>query len=78
MSELRARGVENILVALIDGLSGFPEAIEAVFPKTQVHSCIVHLVRRSLAYVSYRDRKPMAAALRQISRATTIAGAEGR
>jgi putative transposase len=76
MTELQARGVEDILIALIDGLSGFPDAIHAVFPQTQVHTCIVHLVRRSLAFVSYKDRKRVAALLRALYRAETIAGAE--
>jgi len=76
MTELKARGVEDILIALIDGLSGFPEAIHAVFPQTQIHTCIVHLVRRSLAFVSFKDRKRVAAQLRGIYRAETIAGAE--
>jgi putative transposase len=76
LTELQARGVEDILVALIDGLTGFPEAIQAVFPQAQIHTCVVHLVRRSLAYVSYQDRKRVAAALRAIYRAETVAGAE--
>lgn len=76
MTELKARGVDDILIALIDGLAGFPQAIEAVFPQTQIHTCIVHLVRNSLAFVSYKDRKRVAAMLREIYRAETIAGAE--
>ena len=76
LTELQSRGVEDILVALIDGLTGFPEAIQAVFPQTQIHTCVVHLVRRSLAYVSYQDRKRVAGALRAIYRAETVAGAE--
>lgn len=75
MTELKARGVEDILIALIDGLTGFPEAIQAVYPQTQIHTCIVHVVRRSLAFVSYKDRKRVAAKLRLIYRAETIAGA---
>jgi putative transposase len=76
MTELKARGVEDILIALIDGLTGFPDAIHAVFPQTQIHTCIVHLVRRSLAFISYKDRKRVAAMLRTIYRAETIAAAE--
>lgn len=76
MTELRARGVEDILIALIDGLTGFPEAIQAVFPQAQVHTCVVHVVRRSLAFVSFKDRKRVAALLRTIYRAETVAGAE--
>jgi putative transposase len=71
MTELQSRGVEDILIALIDGLTGFPEAITAVFPQTQVHTCVVHLVRRSLAYVGWQDRKRVAEALRAIYRAET-------
>jgi putative transposase len=76
MSELKTRGVDDILIALIDGLTGFPEAIQAVYPQAQIHTCIVHVVRRSLAFVSYKDRKRVAALLRTIYRAETIAGAE--
>jgi putative transposase len=75
LTELTNRGVQDILIALVDGLSGFPEAITAVFPQTQIHHCVVHLVRRSLSYVSWADRKSVAAALRMIYRAPTIAAA---
>jgi len=78
MSELRSRGVEDILIALIDGLKGFPEAITSVFPQTQIHHCVVHLVRQSLAYVSWQDRKKVAAALKAIYRAPTLAAAESQ
>src|SRR5690349_4563492 len=71
MNELKERGVEDILIAVVDGLKGFPEAISAVFPKTQVQACVVHLIRTSLAYVSYKDRKLVAAALKEIYRART-------
>ena len=66
MTELMNRGVQDIFIACVDGLKGFPEAIEAVFPKTQVQLCIVHLVRNSLNYVGWRERKTVAADLRQI------------
>ena len=69
MTELRERGVEDILIAVVDGLKGFPEAIAAVFPRTQVQACIVHLIRNSLDLVSYKDRKAVAAALKEIYRA---------
>jgi len=72
MTELQNRGVEDILIALIDGLVGFPDAITAVFPQTQIHHCVVHLVRRSLTYVSWTDRKRVAQALREIYRAPTV------
>jgi putative transposase len=71
MNELKARGVADILIAVVDGLKGFPEAISAVFPKTQVQACVVHLIRRSLDFVSYKDRKEVAAALKEIYRART-------
>jgi putative transposase len=69
MNELRSRGVEDVLIAIVDGLKGFPEAITAVFPQAQVQTCIVHLIRHSLAFVSYKDRKAVAAALKQVYRA---------
>jgi putative transposase len=67
MTELKNRGVEDILIAVVDGLKGFPEAILAVFPDATVQACIVHLLRQSLAFVSYKDRKPVAAALNSTS-----------
>ena len=76
LTELQGRGVADILIALIDGLTGFPEAITAVFPQAQIHTCVVHLVRRSLAYVGWRERKGVAEALRQIYRAETVPAAE--
>jgi transposase-like protein len=75
MTELKSRGVEDILVALVDGLVGFPEAITTVFPQAQVHHCVVHLVRQSLAYASWKERKTIAGALRAIYRAPTEAAA---
>src|SRR3712207_5893958 len=71
MNELKDRGVQDILIAVVDGLKGFPEAISAVFPKTQVQACIVHLFRSSLDYVSHEDRKAVAAALKAVYRART-------
>jgi len=76
MSELKGRGVNDILIALIDGLKGFPEAINAVFPQTQIHHCVVHLVRQSLSYTSWKDRKKVALELRMIYRAPTEKAAE--
>jgi putative transposase len=75
MTDLHTRGVEDLLVALIDGLPGFPEAVTRVFPQTQIHTCVVHVVRRSLAFVSYKDRKAVAKALRAIYQADTPAAA---
>ncbi len=76
MNELKNRGVEDVLIAVVDGLKGFPEAITAVFPQTQVPTCIVHLIRNSLNFVSYKDRKAVAAALKQIYRAKDAAAGE--
>jgi len=69
MNELKNRGIADILIAVVDGLKGFPEAINAVFPLTQVQTCIVHMIRHSLDFVSWKDRKPVAAALKEIYRA---------
>jgi len=76
MNELRNRSVEDILLAVVDGLKGFPEAIRAVFPEAVVQTCIVHLLRHSLDFVSWKDRKPVAAALKDIYRAVDPAAAE--
>ena len=70
-NELKTRGVEDCFIACVDGLKGLPEAIEAVYPHTQVQLCIVHQVRNSLKYVSWKDRKHVAADLRAIYTATT-------
>ena len=70
MAELKNRGVEDILIAVVDGLKGFPDAITAVFPQAQVQTCIVHLIRNSLDFVSYKDRRAVAAALKAIYKAT--------
>ena len=69
MNELKTRGVGDILIAVVDGLKGFPEAISAVFPQAVVQTCIVHLIRHSLEFVSWKDRKPVVPALRAIYRA---------
>jgi putative transposase len=69
MNELKARGVEDILMAVTDGLKGFPEAIEATFPQTVVQTCIVHLVRHSLDFISRKDREAVVPELRAIYRA---------
>ncbi len=71
MNELRDRGVLDILITVVDGLKGFPEAIAAGFPKTQVQACVVHLIRNSLDFVSYKDRRAVAAALKEVYRART-------
>jgi putative transposase len=76
VTELKNRGVQDIFIACVDGLKGFPEAIEAVFPKAQVQLCIVHMVRHSLRYVSWKQRKEVAADLKSIYNAPTIDQAE--
>lgn len=76
LTELKNRGVKDILIACVDGLKGFPEAIEAAFPKTQVQLCIVHLVRHSLNFVSWKQRKEMADDLKSIYSASTVDQAE--
>jgi putative transposase len=69
LNDLRQRGVEDVLIACVDGLTGFPDAIAAVFPQTWVQTCIVHQIRSSMRYVSYQDRRKVAAALKPIYRA---------
>jgi putative transposase len=69
MNEIKNRGVEDVLIAIVDGLKGFSEAITAVFPQATVQTCIVHLLRHSLDFVSWKDQKPVAAALKDIYRA---------
>jgi putative transposase len=66
LTELKQRGVADVLIFCVDGLTGFPEAIEATFPHSTVQTCLVHQVRNSLKFVSYKDRKPIAADLRKI------------
>lgn len=76
LTELENRGLEDIFIACVDGLSGFPEAINTVYPKAQVQLCIVHQVRNSLKYVSYKDRKAVAADLKKIYQSATVDEAE--
>jgi putative transposase len=71
LSELKNRGLEDVLIMAVDGLKGFPEAIEAVYPRTQVQLCLVHMVRNSLRYVSWKHRKGVARDLRKIYTAPT-------
>jgi putative transposase len=75
LTELRNRGVQDILIAAVDGLTGFPDAIEAVFPKTQVQLCIVHLIRGSLRYVSWKERKVVVRDLKTIYQAPSLEAA---
>lgn len=76
VTELKNRGVKDIFIACVDGLKGFPEAIEAMFPNTQVQLCIVHMVRHSLNYVSWKQRKEVADDLKLIYQAPTLQQAE--
>jgi putative transposase len=76
LTELKNRGVRDILIACVDGLKGFPQAIESVFPETRIQLCIVHLVRASLNYVGWKERKQVAADLKLIYRAATEVQAE--
>jgi putative transposase len=76
LSELRSRGVKDIYLVCVDGLKGFPQAIESIFPKAQVQLCIVHMVRASLRYVTWQDRKKVVADLKPIYRAVTADEAE--
>ena len=76
LTELKNRGVKDILIACVDGLKGFPNAIETVFPQAQIQLCLVHLVRASLNYVNWKERKAVAADLKQIYRAATVDEAE--
>lgn len=71
LTELRNRGLEHILIACVDGLTGFPEAVETVYPKARVQLCIVHMVRNSLRYVSWKDYRKVAADLKNIYRSAT-------
>jgi putative transposase len=75
-NDLRTRGVLDILIAVTDGLTGMPAALEAIFPQTTLQTCIVHLIRNSLDYASWKDRKPLAAALRPIYAAASAEAAE--
>jgi len=76
LTELKNRGVKDIFIGCVDGIKGFPEAMETVFPATQVQLCLVHMVRHSLSYVGWKERKAVAADLKAIYRAATVAQAE--
>lgn len=76
LTELNQRGIKDILIACVDGLTGFPDAINAVFPKTKIQLCIVHLVRNSLRYVSYKDMKAVASDLKSVYNSLNIEQAE--
>lgn len=78
MNDLRTRGTRDILIAVVDGLKGFPEAIGAVFPETTVQTCVIHLIRNSLAFVSWKDRKQIMPDLKAIYRAESAEAALDR
>jgi putative transposase len=78
MSELKNRGVQDILIAVVDGLKGFPEAITSVFPSTVVQTCIVHLIRYSMQFASWRERKQIAAGLKPVYQAESEQAARER
>lgn len=73
MNELKNRGVADILIAVVDGLKGFPDAINAVFPETVVQTCVVHLIRNSMSFASWKDRKLIGQSLRSVYRAANAA-----
>ena len=74
--DLRNRGVRDILIACCDGLTGLPYAIRSIFPDTVVQTCVVHVIRNAMRFVSYKDRKKVATAMRAIYSAPTVEGAE--
>lgn len=76
LTELKNRGVDDILIASVDGLTGFPDAIASVFPQTEIQLCVVHLVRNSLRYVPWKDRREVAKDMRAIYQAPTEEAAE--
>ena len=76
LTDLKKRGVMDILIACIDGLKGFPEAIEAVFPRTQIQLCIVHQIRSSLRYVAAKYQKEFLADLKAVYRASSVGAAQ--
>ena len=76
LTDLNNRGLEDILIACVDGLNGFPEAINAIFPQTEVQLCVIHRIRNSLKYVASKNQKEFMADLKPVYKAETIAGAE--
>ncbi|MBL1433950.1 IS256 family transposase [Candidatus Wolfebacteria bacterium] len=76
LSELKARGVKDILIVCVDGLTGFPEAIESAFPNAMVQTCVVHMIRNSLRFVGYKERKKVAADLKPVYKAINPEAAE--
>jgi transposase-like protein len=76
LTELKNRGLKDIFISCVDGLTGFPDAIEAVYPKTKIQLCIVHLIRNSLRFVPWKDKKIVASDLKTIYKAATLEEAE--
>jgi transposase-like protein len=76
LTQLRNRGLRDILIACCDGLSGLPDAITAAFPETIVQTCVVHVIRNAMRFVSYSDRKKVAASMRTIYTAPSLEAAE--
>jgi len=76
ITDLQNRGVEDVFIAAIDGLTGFKDAIQSVFPKTQVQRCVIHQIRQSLKYVVWKDRKAFTADLKTVYQAATREKAE--
>src|SRR6202142_3973874 len=76
LTELQNRGVKDIFIACVDGLKGFPEVIESVYPKAEIQTCIVHMIRASLSYTNWKQRKQVAADLRKIYQAATASDAK--
>lgn len=76
VTELRNRGLEDIMIACVDGLKGFPEAIEDVYPNAEIQLCLVHMIRNSMKYVSYKNRKELVTDLKEIYKAPTVEAAE--
>lgn len=74
--DLRNRGVQDILIACCDGLTGLPDAIRSIFPETVVQTCVVHVIRNAMRFVSYKDRKKVAATMREIYTAASVDAAE--
>ena len=71
LNDLKARGIEDILIACVDGLKGFPEAIQAIFPRAEIQSCIVHQIRNSIKYVASKDQKAFMIDLKSVYQAST-------
>ena len=78
LTDLKNRGVEDILIACIDGLKGFPEAIEVVFPHTEIQTCVIHQIRHTLRYIAEKDKKAFIQDLNRTADAADLPGRESR